>query len=74
MANIIQPPPNQFTHELIQDESYFFGGPQQGTPPDGTLSKGTKVVLMHYDGGGYCRVVDGEGVYAVTAYFSLKQL
>jgi hypothetical protein len=74
MANFIQPPPNQFTHELTQDESYFFVGPHQGTPPDGTFSRGTQVVLIRYDGGSYCGVADGEGVYAVTAYDSLKQL
>jgi hypothetical protein len=74
MENIIQPPPNQFTHELTQDEPYYFIGPQQQSPPDGTFSSGTKVVLMVYDGGSYGRVADGEGVYAVTAYNSLKRL
>jgi hypothetical protein len=74
MENIIQPPPNQFTHELTQDEPYYFDGPQQQRPPDGTFPSGTKVVLMVYDGGSYCRVADGKGVYAVTAYYSLKQL
>ncbi len=74
MKNIIQPPPNQFTHELTQDEPYYFIGPQQKSPSDGTFPRGTKVVLMVYDGGGYSRVVDDKGVYAVTAYQSLKRL
>jgi hypothetical protein len=74
MENIIQPPPNQFTHELTQNEPYYFIDPQQGTPPDGTFSSGTKVVLMLYNRGNYCRVADGEGIYAFIAYHSLKQL
>jgi hypothetical protein len=74
MENIIQPPPSQFAHELTQDEAYYFIGPQQQSPPEGTFSSGTKVVLMVYDGGSYCRVADGEGVYAVTVYHSLKRL
>ncbi len=74
MENIIQPPPNQFTHELTQDEPYYFIGHQQQSPSDGTFPSGTKVVLMVSDGGSYSRVADGKGVYAVTTYHSLKRL
>lgn len=74
MENIIQPPPNQFTHQLTQDEPYYFIGPQQKSPANGTFARGTKVVLMVDDGGNYSWVVDGKGIYALTACHSLKRL
>jgi hypothetical protein len=33
---------------------------------DGEFSSGTRVVLMVYDGGEYCRVVDARGLYVET--------
>lgn len=45
MENIIDPPPNQFTHELTQDEPYYFDGLQQQRPPDGNFYSGTKILL-----------------------------
>jgi hypothetical protein len=72
--SLIAPPPNQFTHELIRPEPFYFTGPQQGRPPDGELSEGAQVVLMVYDGGAYCRVVDQQGLYVVVAYVSLRKI
>lgn len=72
--NLISPAPNQFTHELKRSQPYYFNQPQQATPPDGKFSAGAKVVLLVYDGGNYCRVADGRGLYVVVRYDSLKQL
>lgn len=72
--NLITPPPNQFTHELTRREPFYFTGPQQGRPPEGELPEATRIVLMVYDGGGYCRVVDERGLYVVIAYDGLRKL
>ena len=70
--NRIKPPPNQFTHEVTTPQPYFFDEPRG--EPDGEFAAGTKVVLMEYDGGRHCRVVDGQGLYVATAYESLRRL
>lgn len=69
--NIITPAPNQFTHELTRPQPFYFGGAQQGRPPDGELPEGAKVVLLLHDGGSYCRVADRRGLYVEVAYDSL---
>ncbi len=73
--NIISPAPNQFTHELTRPRPFYFDGAQQGTPPNGgEFRAGTKVVLLVYDGGKYCRVADRQGLYVEIEYDSLKKL
>jgi hypothetical protein len=72
--NLIVPPPNQFTHELVRSEVYYYSEPQNAGNTDGQLEKGTHVVLLKYDGGTYCRVADGRGLYVVVPYDSLKPL
>jgi len=72
--NLILPPPNQFTHEIAQTSPFFFTNFQQGTPANGEFLAGKKVVLLVYDGGDYCRVADGQGLYVETEYGSLKKL
>ena len=73
-ANLISPGPNQFTHELTREQPYYYTGAQQGRPGDGVLQSGTKVVLLVYAGGTYCRVADGRGLYVETEYGGLKRL
>lgn len=73
-GNIISPPPNQFTHELKHSQSFYYAGAMQGSPPDGEFPKDTKVVLLQYDGGNYCRVADGRGIYAVIEFNALEKL
>ena len=70
--NLIKPAPNEFTHVLKRAQPYFFEEPAGA--PSGELPAGTKVVLMVYDGGPYCRVVDGQGLYVATAYEGLRRL
>jgi len=72
--NIISPAPNQFTHELKRPQSFYFDEAQQGTPPNGEFRAGTKVVLLVYDGGNYCRIAGGQGLYVEIEYDSLRKL
>lgn len=72
--NLIIPPPNQFTHELKNSQLFYYNGAQQGFPPDGELPKKTKVVLFRYEGGNYCRVIDGQGLYVEIEFNSLQKI
>jgi hypothetical protein len=72
--NLISPAPNQFTHELMVEQPYYYASAQEGVPPDGRLPAGTNVVLLVYDGGERCRVVDGRGLYVEIEYAALKRL
>ena len=72
--NLIAPAPNQFTHEVARAQPYYFTGAQSGMAADGEFSAGTKVVLLLHDGGVYCRVADGRGLYVETEYDSLRKL
>jgi hypothetical protein len=72
--NLIQPPPNQFTHEVRAEQPYYYDGPHQDAPPEGTFRAGTKVVLLEHDGGPVCRVADGRGLYVATAFDGLRRL
>jgi hypothetical protein len=73
-ANLISPPPNQFTHELTRSQPFYFSGPEQAVAPEGELPAGTKVVLLVHDGGSYCRVADGRGLYIAIEYEGLRKL
>ncbi len=73
-ANLISPPPNQFTHELTVAQPYYYSETQQDRPPDGTFAAGTKMVLLVYHGGRYCRVADRQGLYVDTEYRGLQRL
>ncbi len=72
--NLIAPAPNQFTHELSRSQPFYFDGAQQAKPPEGEFPAGTKVALLVYDGGSFCRVVDGQGLYVEVEYESLKKI
>lgn len=72
-GNHVRPPPNQFTHELRRRQPYYYGA-RAGKQPDGEFTAGTKVVLMVRDKGKWCRVIDGQGLYVLTAFDGLKRL
>jgi hypothetical protein len=72
--NIILPAPNQFTHEVTRSQPFFFDIAEQLAQPSGRFPTGTKVVLLVYEGGKYCRVADGQGLYVVIEYDSLKRI
>ena len=70
--NVVKPPPNRFTHKVKRSQPYFYEASRD--EPDGEFAEGTPVVLMVYDGGASCRVIDGLGVYVETAYGGLHRL
>jgi hypothetical protein len=69
--NLLQPPPNQFTHKIKAEQPYYYIGPRQAAAPEGTFLAGTKVVLLFHDGGPVCHVADGRGLYVATAFDGL---
>jgi hypothetical protein len=72
--NLIVPPPNQFTHEIVQAAPYYYDAPGQARPPDGKFAAGTPVVLMACGESGLCRVADGRGLYVTIPADSLRKL
>ena len=54
------------THVVALDQPYFKGSPAQATPPDGTLKKGTKVLLFSFSGS-YSKVMTEDGLTAYTS-------
>lgn len=72
--NLIVPPPNQFTHELIRAQPYYYDSLASGASPAGEFVTGTQVVLLVHDGGPQCRVADEQGLYVETAYAGLRKL
>src|SRR2546426_11186725 len=72
--NLILPAPNQFTHQLTRSQPYYFNEPQRATRPDGEFPTGTKVVLLVYSGGNYCRVAGGGGLYVAVRDDSPKKI
>jgi hypothetical protein len=72
-ANLVRPPPNRFTHELVVDEAYRFERPERAGEPDGVLPAGTPVAVL-IEGRERCRVVDGSGLYVEVRRASLRKL
>jgi hypothetical protein len=71
-ANLIEPAPNQFSHELIDDEPYHYGV-DPASPADGTLAPGTRVLLVA-DDGRYANVIDEHGLYVRVRRRSLRPI
>lgn len=72
--NIISPAPNQFTHELTRAQPFHYAGAQVGNTLEGMLPANTKVTLLFHDGGAYCWVVDGQGLYVEIECNALRKL
>jgi hypothetical protein len=72
-SNLIRPPPNRFSHELVVDEPYRFDRAEPAPEPDGVFSAGTLVLLV-VDGPERCRVADGRGVVVEVRRSSLREL
>jgi hypothetical protein len=71
--NLVRPPPNCFTHELVFDEPYRFDRPERPREADGVLRAGTRVTLL-VQGDDLCRVVDGTGLSVDVRRASLREL
>jgi hypothetical protein len=73
-TNLISPAPNKFTHEVNREQPFFYSEKFTDTPPSGQFEPGTKVNLLFHDGGEMCRVVDGRGLYVLTACGGLRPI
>jgi hypothetical protein len=73
-TNLIEPAPNQFTHEIARTAPFYYSESEEGRTPDGTFEQGTLVVLLHDEGGGHCHVADGRGLYVVVDRAALRRL
>ena len=72
-ANTIRPAPNRFTHELVDDEPYYFDRTAETDHPDGILPAGTPLaVLIEHDD--FCRVADASGLYVDVHRSNLRPL
>lgn len=72
--NLIDPPPNQFTHEVTARQPFYYLVPSPAAAPDGELPAGAKVVLLVHDGGEVCQVADARGLYVTTSFAGLRRL
>ena len=71
-SNLIRPAPNQFTHELRVQQPYYFDASQPAAAPSGSFPAGTELLLVRYEGGDFCLVVDARGMYVRTAFAGLR--
>jgi len=71
--NVLRPPPNRFTHEIVAEQPYYYVALDQGAPPEGKFFTGTKVILLRHDGA-ECWVADGRGLYVATPCAGLRAL
>jgi hypothetical protein len=72
--NLIQPPPNQFTHQVAKEQPYYFTSPKHDSVPDGFFVPTTRVLVIRRDGRGICHVADGRGLYVATAFKGLRPI
>ncbi len=77
-TNLVRPPPDRLTHELVADEPYHLDRPGRGRAPDGVLPAGTPVAVP--DGGDdrsgddRCRVVTATGLAVDVRRANLREL
>ena len=71
--NLVQPAPNVFTHETVDDTPFYFGREADGGEANGYFKAGAGVVLLVRGEHGRCRVIDGQGVYAEVSADSLAE-
>jgi hypothetical protein len=70
----ITPAPNQFTHEIVGTQPFYFSSTPDGAPPNGEFEPGTKVTRLVDDGRAMCGVVDARGLYVRTACSGLRRI
>jgi hypothetical protein len=73
-ANLVQPAPMRFTHQVKAAQPYFYIAPQGHAQADGQFEAGTCVVLRDDTHEAWCQVVDGRGLCVVTARGGLAPL
>jgi hypothetical protein len=70
-ANLVEPPPDHFSHELDRDEPYRFGTDASASP-DGEFQRGTPVLVIA-DDGHHAHVIDERGLYVQVRSASLRE-
>ena len=65
-------PDSHTQHVIYAETEYYTTGPQQGRPPDGTFSAGTKVSVVE-ESGSYVLVKSDGGVEAYVAADAIKR-
>jgi hypothetical protein len=70
--NVIDPPPDRFTHTVTRVQPYFYAVPSENHAPDGHFQAGALVVLLK-DQNPYCWVADAQGLYVATERDGLAQ-
>jgi hypothetical protein len=73
-ANLVQPAPHHFTHQVQAAQPYFYLAPHGHKTADGLFEAGTCVVLRDATSDTWCQVVDGRGLCVVTARDGLVPL
>jgi hypothetical protein len=63
----------KLTHVTTKDAPYYLSGPQQSSPPDGTLKAGTHITIVE-NKGSYSIVRTKDGIKAYVANDSFKAL
>ena len=72
--NLVRPPPNRFTHEVVAETPFYFGHESDGGAPNGRFPAGTSVVLLVRGEHSRCRVVNDQGLYVEVDGDSLTEL
>ena len=73
-ANLLEPPPERFTHEVKAAQPYYYGKSADAAHPDGTFEAGAKVAVLGHDRRPLCRVADARGLSVFTAFEGLAAL
>jgi|tagenome__1003787_1003787.scaffolds.fasta_scaffold20936914_2 hypothetical protein len=73
-TKLISPPPNQFTHVLVQRAVYHFAMPNAESADDGEFEKGTQVLLVRHESGAHCYVADAQGLYVALEFSALQRI
>jgi hypothetical protein len=83
MKGIVRPPMNiaddsaliqdGFSHVVITELPYWIEPGGTFEKPLGTLTVGSKVSLLRYDGGAFCYVKDERGLFVATVFSGLRQ-
>ena len=63
----------EFTHQINLPTELYKGGPQQASPPDGTLPAGTKVKVVQ-DAGSYTQIESESGEVGYVSSGALEKI
>ena len=64
---------SEFTHQIKLPTELYKGGPQQATPPDGTIPAGTKVKIVQ-EAGSYTQIEAESGDAGYVSSGALEKI